>query len=142
MTLLLVLAAAWVVALVPPAVRGRGRRRQEPIGQFDRMRGSLAAAPEPVREREGERDQPRSRRRRAKLSPARRKRRVLKVIAFALMATLAIAVQQRTRLAWGIHLLVHDVLLAYLAMIVRESERAARRRPALAVGERVTATAP
>jgi peptidoglycan/LPS O-acetylase OafA/YrhL len=116
-TVLLVLAAAWVVALVPSAVRGRAGRKLEQIGHFDRIRGSLGGVSESAREETRARPAPR-------LSPARRKRRVLKVIAFALMATLAVAVQQRTRLAWGMHLLVYDVLLAYLALIARARQRA------------------
>ena len=57
-----------------------------------------------------------------------RRQRVLKVIGMGLATTLLVALVTRTRVAWGVHLLVHDLFLAGLD---RAGERAPQRRPRL-----------
>jgi hypothetical protein len=55
-------------------------------------------------------------------SGASRRRRVLFALLLAMASTLAAAVVVQERLVWGIHLLVDDVFLGYLAWLARRAE--------------------
>ena len=59
-------------------------------------------------------------------SPARRpastRRRILYGLLGAMALTLVVAVVVRERLAWGVHLLVDDAFLAYVAWLARRAE--------------------
>jgi hypothetical protein len=64
---------------------------------------------------------------------AQRRRRVLAVIGSGMLATLAVALVVGTRVAWGMHLLIYDVLIGYVALLARSRDRAMRRPVALPV---------
>jgi hypothetical protein len=51
----------------------------------------------------------------------------LAVIGTGMVATLVIALVVGTRVAWGMHLLIYDVLIGYVALLARSRDRAIRR---------------
>ena len=115
------LALLWAMVLLPPMVRRRTRKRSE-FPEFDRARLSFVGATDVVGH---DRDEP---------SPApvrrtatQRRRRVLALIAIAMVATLAVALVVGTRVAWGIHLLSYDVLIAYVGLLARSRDKQAIR---------------
>ncbi len=105
------LAVVWALVLVPPIVRRRVGHRAE-LAEFDRIRlcfvGSTAT---PSHTRDAVSAAP------IRRSAAQRRRRVLRVIAAGMVATLVVALVVRTRLAWGMHLLIYDILIAYVALL-------------------------
>ncbi|HVF15069.1 MAG TPA: hypothetical protein VM942_10745, partial [Acidimicrobiales bacterium] len=116
------LAVLWALVLVPPMVRRRARSRAE-LAEFDRIRlcfvGSTTVATHPRRE-----GPPTPVRRTA----SQRRRRVLGLIGAGMIATLIVALFMRTRLAWGMHLLVYDILIAYVALLARSRDKQSSRR--------------
>ena len=58
---------------------------------------------------------------------AQRRRRVLAIIGVGMVGTLAAALVVGTRVAWGMHLLIYDVLIGYVALLARSRDRAIRR---------------
>jgi hypothetical protein len=57
---------------------------------------------------------------------ARRRRRTLLALLVLVAATLAAALVVQQRLAWGVHLLVDDAFLAYVAVLARGAENRQR----------------
>ncbi|HVF13673.1 MAG TPA: hypothetical protein VM942_03685, partial [Acidimicrobiales bacterium] len=116
------LAVLWALVLVPPMVRRRVRSRAE-LAEFDRIRlcfvGSTTVPTHPRRE-----GPPTPVRRTA----SQRRRRVLGLIGAGMIATLIVALFMRTRLAWGMHLLVYDILIAYVALLARSRDKQSSRR--------------
>jgi len=117
------LALLWAIVLVPPMVRRRVKDRAE-FAEFDRMRlcfvGSTAAASQ---SRNGVSLPP------VRRTATQRRRRVLALIGASMVATLLVAVVLRTRVAWGMHLLVYDVLIAYVGLLARARDKQPSRRP-------------
>ncbi len=107
------LALLWAIVLVPPIVRGRIRHRAE-LAEFDRVRLCFVGASDAVVHGLGRSSPPAVRR-----TAAQRRRRVLAVIGMGMVATLIFALIAGTRLAWGLHLLVYDVLIGYVALLAR-----------------------
>ncbi len=115
------LALLWAIVLVPPIVRGRARRRVE-FPEFDRARLSLVGAAEVTAHVPEEPVAPPVRR-----TATQRRRRVLAMIGISMVTTLAVALLAGTRLAWGIHLLSYDLLIAYIGLLARSRDRQAIR---------------
>ena len=115
------LGLLWALVLLPPLFR-RGVRHRGELAEFDRIRlcfvGSATTA---TNDRE---DAPIASVRR---TAAQRRRRVLAIIGVGMMGTLAVALVVGTRVAWGMHLLVYDVLIGYVALLARSRDRAIRR---------------
>jgi hypothetical protein len=120
------LAVLWALVLIPPLLRRRVRHRAE-LAEFKRIRLCfVGSSPEISPDRE-ETVAPVVRR-----TASQRRRRVLRVIGVAMVATLVVALVVRTRLAWGMHLLVYDILIAYVSLLARSRELKARYRPVVA----------
>ena len=119
------LALLWALVLVPPMVRRRAHNRAE-FPEFDRMRLSRVGRSTPVSPPRDEITSAPVRR-----SATQRRRRVLALIGTTLVVTLVVALVMRTRLAWGMHLLAYDVLIAYVGLLARASDRQTVRRPVL-----------
>jgi len=130
------LALLWALVLVPPLVRGRVRNRAE-LAEFDRMRlcfvGSTAT---PTQSRID--TSPAAIRRTA----TQRRRRVLGVIGFGMAATLVVAVILGTRVAWGMHLLAYDVLIAYVGLLAHSRDQQAKRQHVIAPSSRPVTALP
>ncbi len=115
------LGLLWALVLLPPLLRRRVQSRGE-LAELDRIQLCFAGSAVPAtNDRE---DAPAAPVRR---TAAQRRRRVLAVIGFGMVATLAVAVVVGTRIAWGMHLLIYDVLIGYVALLARSRDRAVRR---------------
>jgi hypothetical protein len=130
------LAVLWALVLVPPLVRRRIQTRAE-FPEFDRMRLSLVGSTTTATTRRPETPPPAVRR-----SATQRRRRVLALIGAGMIATLVAAIVMRTRLAWGMHLLIYDVLIAYVALLARARDKQTVRRPTVAPLGRPVSVAP
>jgi hypothetical protein len=130
------LAVLWALVLVPPLVRRRIQTRAE-FPEFDRMRLSLVGSTPTATKRRHEAPAPTVRR-----SATQRRRRVLALIGAGMIATLVAALVMRTRLAWGMHLLIYDVLIAYVALLARARDKQPVRRPVVVPAQRPVALAP
>ena len=123
------LALLWALVLIPPMVRGRARNRSE-LAEFDRMRlcfvGStvtpshapVAVLPTPIRR-----------------SATQRRRRVLAVLGASIALTLVAAVLLRTRMAWGMHLMTYNIVIAYVGLLAHARDQKAKRHHLAAVPE-------
>ena len=115
------LGLLWALVLLPPLFR-RGVRHRGELAEFDRIRlcfvGSATTA---TNDREESPIAP------VRRTAAQRRRRVLAVIGVGMVATLAVALVVGTRVAWGMHLLIYDVLIGYVALLARSGDRAIRR---------------
>ncbi len=125
------LALLWAIVLVPPLVRKRAQRRAE-FPEFDRVRLSRVSATETASHVRDDASPAPVRR-----TATQRRRRVLGVIGAGMVATLVVALVMRTRVAWGMHLLMYDVLIAYVGLLARARDPKTSRRliapPAAAV---------
>jgi len=130
------LAVLWALVLIPPLVRRRTNNRAEFL-EFDRMRLSFVGSSSPVSSQLPEATTAPARR-----SATQRRRRVLALIGTSMVATLVVALVMQTRVAWGAHLLIYDVLIAYVGLLARASDRQAGRRHAVAAVERSVPAAP
>jgi hypothetical protein len=120
------LGVLWALVLIPPLLRRRVRHRAE-LAEVKRIRLCFVGlSPEVPPDRE-ETVAPVVRR-----TASQRRRRVLGVIGVGMVATLVVALVVRSRLAWGMHLLVYDVLIAYVSLLARSRDLKARYRPVLA----------
>jgi hypothetical protein len=98
------------------------------LAEFDRIRLCFVGSTTTVtNDREAASTAP------VRCTAAHRRRRVLAVIGTGMVATLVVALVVGTRVAWGMHLLIYDVLIGYVALLARSRDRAIR-RPALAPG--------
>lgn len=120
------LAVLWALVLVPPLVRRRMQTRAE-FPEFDRMRLSLVGSTTTATDRRHEAPPAAVR-----PSATQRRRRVLALIGAGMIATLVAALIMRTRLAWGMHLLIYDILIAYIALLARSRDKQTARRPVVA----------
>lgn len=120
------LALLWALVLVPPLVRRRAQTRAE-FPEFDRVRLSSVGAAATASKVRDETAAPPIRR-----SATQRRRRVLALIGAGIVGTLVVALVMQTKLAWGMHLLVYDVLIAYVALLARASDKQTGRRSVVA----------
>ena len=120
------LALLWALVLVPPLVRRRAQTRAE-FPEFDRMRLSSVGAAKTASKPRDETATPPNRR-----SATQRRRRVLALIGTGMVATLVVALVMQTRVAWGMHLLAYDVLIAYVGLLARASDKQTGRRAVVA----------
>lgn len=127
------LAVLWALVLVPPLLRRRAQTRAE-FPEFDRMRLSFVGSTTPATKRRHESPPTAVRR-----SATQRRRRILALIGAAIFATLVTALVIRTRLAWGMHLLSYDLLIAYVALLARSRDKQPVRRPTVAPAPRPVA---
>jgi len=119
------LAVVWALVLLPPMIRRRVRHRSE-LAELDRIRLCFVGASTAVSHQMDDAPRPSVRR-----SATRQRRRVLAVIGAGMVATLAAAVIVRSRVAWGMHLLVYDVLIAYVGLLAHSRDKKAKRRYAV-----------
>ena len=115
------LGLLWALVLIPPLLRRRVEHRGE-LAEFDRIQLCFAgSATTATNEREDAPTAP------VRRTAAQRRRRVLAIIGIGMVATLGVALVVGTRLAWGMHLLIYDVLIGYVALLARSRDRANRR---------------
>ncbi len=115
------LGLLWALVLLPPLFR-RGFRNRGELAEFDRIRLCFVGSANTVaNDREDAPTAP------VRRTAAQRRRRVLAVIGVGMIATLAAALVVGTRVAWGMHLLIYDVLIGYVALLARSRDRAVRR---------------
>lgn len=125
------LALLWAFVLVPPMVRRRLRNRAE-FPEFDRARlGAVRTTPVAPQRRDEAPVAP------VRRSATHRRRRILALIGVGIGATLVVALVLQTRLAWGMHLLAYDVLIAYVGLLARSRDKQPLRRRAVAPVARV-----
>jgi hypothetical protein len=111
LVVLVILAACWAVVLVPPLLRARGERGNDPITDFNYRLGVLGKT-------NGSLDFDRSPKVRESRSQraAKRRRDVLQILGSAVAITLLGAYVWGSPVAWAIQIAVDLVLFTYLAL--------------------------
>ncbi len=115
------LGLLWALVLIPPLLRRRVEHRGE-LAEFDRIQLCFAGSATTATNDPDQAPTAPVRR-----TAAQRRRRVLAIIGIGMVATLAVALVVGTRVAWGMHLLIYDVLIGYVALLARSRDRANRR---------------
>jgi hypothetical protein len=105
--ILLLVALCWVAVLVPPAVRARAARNEAFLDSFDE--GRAVRRPSSTRS-----------------APVQRRRRIAGGLLAAMVTTLVVGLLPTFRVFLIVHLFLVDSFLAYIALLARAANRAAR----------------
>ncbi len=113
MSVFLLLGLIWAVVLVPPAVRSHAARKKAFMVSFGPGPGQEPESPEPVLTRS---------------APVARRRRIAGGLLIAMVATLVVGLLPTFRVLLVVHLFLVDSFIAYIALLARAADRAARPR--------------
>jgi predicted lipid-binding transport protein (Tim44 family) len=111
MSVFLLLGLIWAVVLVPPAVRSHAARKKAFMVSFGPGPGQEPEPPEPALTRS---------------AAVARRRRIAGGLLIAMVATLVGGLLPTFRVLLIVHLFLVDSFIAYIAVLVRSADRAAR----------------
>lgn len=121
MSVFIVLGILWAVVLVAPAVRARSRQRAEFSASFRRQMEAIGPPGTATATLTGVRPRPQA-------VAARRRRGVVAALTAGMAASAVVGAVPGLRGVWAGGLVLFNLLLAYLALLARQHDRAGRER--------------